>query len=181
MKPYLRIFFSHIYSLDICERNNSACELSRQLKRFYDYNPHFGRKLIRLKNGRKTNWHYNDKHIEFRGKNYSLNYKNSHLEFEETTIIHDIIGRIPTPQQEHHDTPELSGVSDESDSESESESENDDNENDNDDYDYDYSIRVPPGTTGHNDASNLDNVESLTRPEGESEPQQNSEVREEWE
>jgi hypothetical protein len=101
-----------------------------------------------------------------------LNYKNSHLEFEETTIIHDIIGRIPTPQQEHHDTPELSGVSDESDSESE----NDDDENDNDNYDYDddYSIRVPPGTTGHNDASN-------TMPEGESEPQQNSEVREEWE
>ena len=179
MKPYLRIFFSHIYSLDICERNNSACELSRQLKRFYEYNPQFGRKFITLKNGRKTNWQYNDKHIEFRGKNYSLNYKNSHLDLEETIDVHDVIGigRIPTPQQDHHDTPELSGVSDESVSESNDNDDDNDDDNDND-YDDDYSIRVPPG---HNDDSNIDNVESLTRPEGESEPQQNSEVRGQWE
>ena len=132
MKPYLRIFFSHIYSLDICERNNSACELTRQLKRFYEFNPQFGRKFIRLKNGRKTNWQYNDKHIEFRGKNYSLNYKNSHLDLEETTDIHDIIGRIPSPFQENYDIPDFSGVSDESERESESESEDFDDDDEND-------------------------------------------------
>jgi hypothetical protein len=137
MKPYLRIFFSHIYSLDICERNNSACELSKQLKRFYEYNPQFGRKIIRLKNGRKTNWQYNDKHIEFRGINYSLNYKDSHIDLDEINRNHEIIRRIPSPQQEHYDTTEISGVSDES----ESESDDDDN-----DYSYDdYIVRGPTG------------------------------------
>jgi hypothetical protein len=124
LKPYLRIFFSHIYSLDICERNNAAYELSKQLKRFYEFNPQFGRKFIRLNDGRKSKWQYNDKHIEFIGKNYSLNYKDSHLDLEEINRNHEIVRRIPSPQ---HDTPEISGVSDES------ESESNDDESDNDD------------------------------------------------
>ena len=180
MRPYLRIFFSHIYSLDICERNNSACELSRQLKRFYDYNPQFGRKFIRLKNGRKTKWQYNDKHIEFRGKNYSLNFKNSHLDLVETNMTH---ARIPSPPQENNDVPEFPGVSDES------EDEDEDEDND-DDYNYDdYSIRGP---TGQIDTSNFDIVAGTTGPEGlqisilmvpmgESEYQQNSDESEDGE
>jgi len=138
MKPYLRIFFSHIYSLDICERNTSACELSKQLKRFYDYNPQFGRKFITLKNGRKSKWYYNDNHIEFRGKNYSLNYKDSHIDLEEINRNHEIIRRIPTPPQENHDFPEFSGVSDES----ENNDDNYDNDYDNEDDESDELVNV---------------------------------------
>jgi len=152
MKPYLRIFFSHIYSLDICERNNAACELSKQLKRFYEFNPQFGRKFIRLKNGRKTNWQFNDKHIEFRGKNYSLNYKDSHIDLEEINRNHEIVRRIPSPQEEYYDTPEISGVSDESGS---------DDDDDNDDYILRRSSRPV-------DNSNIDIASDTTSPLGES-------------
>ena len=127
MRPYLRIFFSHIYSLDICERNNAASELSRLLKRFYEFNPQFGRRFIRLKNGRKSKWQYNEQHVEFRGRDCWLNYTNSHLDLEDV-VVNSIV-RSPSPMQEEVEFPEMpdfSGVSSESESEDGEEDEEED-------------------------------------------------------
>jgi hypothetical protein len=54
---------------------------------------------------------------------------NSHLELEETTDVHNIIGRSPSPMQENYDVPDLFGVSDES----ENDEYDDENEDDDDD------------------------------------------------
>jgi len=87
--PYLRIYFSHIYSLDVAERNHSVCELNRQLKQFYKFNPKFGRIFIKTVKGKPNEVSFNEKYIQFRGKDLFRNYDVSHLELDDSEDEYD--------------------------------------------------------------------------------------------
>jgi len=95
MLPYLRIYYSHIFSLDISARNSSENELNLKLKQFYYFNPKFGRKYVETRNSRIIKVNFNDKHIDFFNKNLS-DYKVSHLvledeDYDEDTIMENIL------------------------------------------------------------------------------------------
>ena len=138
MRPYLKMFFSHIYSLDICARNNAACDLNKLLKRFYFFNPQFGRKYIKLVKGHKGKILFNDKHIDFNDKYSSFKYNTSHMQFNENNYSHDIILEFNNvfdnnnnniTNSELDNMPELSIIQNDE-SEHDDDDENDDDESD---------------------------------------------------
>jgi hypothetical protein len=85
MRPYLLLYFSYKYSLITTTKMNSKILLYEKLKQFYDFNPTFSRKQIKVqtyfsKNGKKKYkniYSYNDKHINFNQK--STTFLTSHL------------------------------------------------------------------------------------------------------
>jgi len=84
MKPYLTIYLSYKYSLITTEKMNSKILLYEKLNKFYNFNPFFGRKEIKIqtffsKNGKKYKniIIFNDKHIDFHTENN--NFLTSHL------------------------------------------------------------------------------------------------------
>lgn len=93
--PYIRIYYSYIFTLDISMRNSSENELNLKLKQFYFFNPKFGRKHVETKNSRIVKVNFNDKHIDFSNKN-SIDYNVSHLvleddDYDDTTILDNIV------------------------------------------------------------------------------------------
>jgi hypothetical protein len=82
MRPYLHIYYTSIFSLNISERNTSATILNNKLRRFYNFNPKFGRRYIKLGNGEQHTVLFNDVSIEFGRKQNYENYSNSHLELD---------------------------------------------------------------------------------------------------
>jgi len=84
MRPYLAIYYTFVYSLDMNARYNAESELNTKLSEFTNFNVKFGRKTIenrRSVRNRKTV--FNDEHIPFSGFGYSKNYDKSHLEIDE--------------------------------------------------------------------------------------------------
>jgi len=85
MKPYLTLYLSYKYSLITTEKINSKNILYKKLRDFYNFNPFFGRKEIKIqtffsKNGKKKYkniYTYNDKHINFYKED--SNFLTSHL------------------------------------------------------------------------------------------------------
>jgi hypothetical protein len=69
MRPYLRLYYMSMYSLDEYKKLNAFSELHKKLHKFYKYNPKFGRKTMQraynsnLKMINKIV--YNTKHIEY--------------------------------------------------------------------------------------------------------------------
>jgi hypothetical protein len=83
MRPYLNIYYTSLFSLNISERNTSAADLNDKLRRFYNFNPKFGRRHIRIKKYSSTVKTFNDTCIEFCGKKYFDSYSKSHLDIDE--------------------------------------------------------------------------------------------------
>jgi len=83
MKPYLTIYYNSYYSLNLNERNNSSRNLNEKLRKFYFFNPKFGRRQIVTENNGFQHINYNDKCIDFSDKNFFKNYAKSHLQADE--------------------------------------------------------------------------------------------------
>jgi len=117
MLPYLKIYYCCIYSLDLCERNNSACELNMQLNRFYNYNPQFGRKYIEFCDSKPNIITFNVSHVKFKVNDHlsNNNYLNTHLELYNISLGNDSVLNIHSNNM--NDLVELGGVSDEESSE----------------------------------------------------------------
>lgn len=86
MRPYLRLYFIHEYSIsDTSKRSESYETLREKMKQFIDYNPQFGRKIMK-RNDVGTGYHveFNDKHMEFtHSSNWSIDIPNYHYEESE--------------------------------------------------------------------------------------------------
>jgi hypothetical protein len=78
-KPYLDLFYTQNYSIDLNARTIAKNDLYIKLKDFYIFNPIFGRKCIVNKNQTNTISSMNTKHIQFQKKNYNKNYDTSHI------------------------------------------------------------------------------------------------------
>ena len=69
MRPYLRLYYVSLYSLDEYKKLTAFSELHKKLHKFYRYNPKFGRKTIKRvcnTNFKFTNQiAYNNKHINY--------------------------------------------------------------------------------------------------------------------
>ncbi len=76
MRPYLKLYLTGNYSLDMNIKHISVNELHYRLRAFFRYNPIFGRKYIKY--GKKMPL-FNDKHIPFKRRNIFKNYENSHF------------------------------------------------------------------------------------------------------
>jgi hypothetical protein len=83
MRPYIEIYYKYIYSLNLCDQNNSLSELDAKLKKFYFFNPKFGRKYIRINVSPPDNLHFNDECIKFTREEYSGDFMKSHLEIDD--------------------------------------------------------------------------------------------------
>jgi hypothetical protein len=82
MRPYLAIYYTSMFSLNISERSSSLTILNSKLRRFYNFNPKFGRRYIKLGKDEANKVLFNDFCIEFGSKNNYENYPNSHLELD---------------------------------------------------------------------------------------------------
>jgi len=83
MRPYLMLYFKFLYSLDISERNISREELHNKLKQFYQFNPKFGRRFIKLSKDSQNTVEFNDTCIKFSQKKYNGNYERTHLDLDD--------------------------------------------------------------------------------------------------
>jgi len=143
MRPYLALYYSQIYSLDLAERDNSEYELKILLRRFAMYNPRFGKKCFRIVKGKPNEMYFLDDHIKFQRINRCISYQRSHIDFTERDnsdlvdrIIRQSISRETSiiMQVNDRDPSEEGEVSDNSESNDEgSEDDDDDDESDNDD------------------------------------------------
>jgi hypothetical protein len=68
MRPYLRLYLIHEYSIsDTSKRSDSYETLQEKMNRFIEYNPQFGRKIMKRSDG-ASGYHveFNDKHVDFK-------------------------------------------------------------------------------------------------------------------
>jgi len=93
MRPYIRLFNLQNFSLDMSERSSAALELNMKLKRFYQFNPRFGRKYFQLQNGRANVVLFDENHIKFEHRNYD----------EEKENVNVFIPRSPFPLRDDRD------------------------------------------------------------------------------
>lgn len=92
MKPYLKLFYTTNYSLDIIEKNKSANNLNYYLYQFKKKHNNFGRKIIKFTNNNKTIVTFNTEYTNLIVKSYYQNYSNCHKE-----IIEDIDDKTDIP------------------------------------------------------------------------------------
>jgi len=62
------LYLIHEYSIsDTSKRSESYTTLREKMNRFIEYNPHFGRKIMKRREG-ASGYHveFNDKHVEFK-------------------------------------------------------------------------------------------------------------------
>jgi hypothetical protein len=94
MKPYLVLYLQSIYSLISIIKLKSGIELINKLRRFQAFNPHFGRKIIKLDFKIDSNfkkkvfikcYEFNDKHIAFNDYNHR-NFLKNQLSFNQINI-----------------------------------------------------------------------------------------------
>jgi hypothetical protein len=140
MRPYLALYYSQIYSLDLAERDNAEYELKILLRRFAMYNPRFGKRCIKIMKGKPNEVYFLDDHIKFQRINHCISYQRSHIDFIERDnsdlfdrIIRQSISRDPSTtimEVNNGDPSEEDRVSEAHDSE---DSESNDDESDNDD------------------------------------------------
>ena len=153
MTPYLHLFYTSTYSLDIAEKGSAMNNLKYQLARFHKISPTFGRKFIKM-GFRKTNllpleYVFDIRYAQYVTLPFSKNYDICH-----TTIIED------NPEDEKESgmsfypmLPQstlIPHVDDNDDDDDEH-----DNINDDDDDDVDGGI-VHPNNANHNDDDDAD-------------------------
>jgi len=90
MKPYLKIYYNCYYSLCVNERNVSFRILNEKLRKFYIYNPKFGRRYVNMENNNKIE--FNNLCTEFVNKKYFNNFQNSHLtaDIDDDSVDNDV-------------------------------------------------------------------------------------------
>jgi len=82
MRPYLTLYYTSMFSLNISERNSSSTILNSKLRRFYNFNPKFGRRYVKLGRDEPSTVVFNDVCIEFGSKKSYENYADSHLQLD---------------------------------------------------------------------------------------------------
>lgn len=91
MKPYLKLYYTKNYSLDITEKNKCANDLNYYLYQLKKNNHNFGRKIINFTNKhinekkQKTIVTFNTVYTPLILKSYSQNYSSCHKEIIEDT------------------------------------------------------------------------------------------------
>jgi hypothetical protein len=101
MKPYLLLYMNIIYSLIPIIKTQAQRELSYKLKKFQNFNPQFGKKIMKLEyiyfpNKKvKTTVEFDDKHISFHeiddfiDSHLKINYSKLYYHEEETNAFHE--------------------------------------------------------------------------------------------
>ena len=84
MKPYLELYYTRLYTLDLGEKFDVKHKLTNLLNAFYHFNPRFGRKIVRYESigenlKRKVITFHKD-YCEFKKYDYTKDYRNSHIE-----------------------------------------------------------------------------------------------------
>jgi hypothetical protein len=92
LRPYLTLHYQSKHSLINSTRQKARCLLTRKLSKFINFNPNFGRKIVKVekywskslcKNLFRTVNTFNDKHIIFETSQSKETFLNSHLLREE--------------------------------------------------------------------------------------------------
>jgi hypothetical protein len=84
MKPYLTLYFVSQYSLNNHKKMRAAQSLRRRINKFYEYNPNFGKKKVKMipdkpfSIAKKCIFMFDDRHIPF--TNIADNFLKSHLD-----------------------------------------------------------------------------------------------------
>jgi hypothetical protein len=88
MTPYLHLFYTSTYALDIAEKGSAMNILKYQLARFHKISPTFGRKFIKMRFGKTKSqpleYVYDMRYAQYITLPFSKNYDTCH-----TTIIED--------------------------------------------------------------------------------------------
>jgi hypothetical protein len=88
MTPYLHLFYTSTYALDIAEKGSAMNNLRYQLSRFHKISPTFGRKFIKMRFGKLRSlpleYVYDIRYAQYVTLPFSKNYDTCH-----TTIIED--------------------------------------------------------------------------------------------
>ena len=88
MTPYLHLFYTSTYALDIAEKGSAMNNLRYQLSRFHKISPTFGRKFIKMRFGKNRllplEYVYDMRYAQYVTLPFSKNYDTCH-----TTIIED--------------------------------------------------------------------------------------------
>jgi len=88
MTPYLHLFYTSTYALDIAEKGSAMNNLRYQLSRFHKISPTFGRKFIKMRFGKSRSqpleYVYDMRYAQYITLPFSKNYDTCH-----TTIIED--------------------------------------------------------------------------------------------
>jgi hypothetical protein len=144
MTPYLHLFYTSTYSLDIAEKGSAMNNLRYQLSRFHKISPTFGRKFIKMRFGKSRSlpleYVYDMRYAQYVTLPFSKNYDTCH-----TTIIEDNdeekeSGMSFYPLLPHSTL--IPHVDDDDD---------DDNDNDDDDNDDDDGGNINPHIANNND------------------------------
>jgi len=89
MKPYLKLYYTKNYSLEITEKNKCTNDLNYYLYQFKQKHPSFGRKILKFTNkdnkNNKTVVTFNTEYTHLVLKSYYQNYSNCHKEIIEDT------------------------------------------------------------------------------------------------
>lgn len=89
MKPYLKLYYTKNYSLDITEKNKCTNDLNYYLYQFKQKHPSFGRKILKFTNkdnkNKKTVVTFNTEYTHLVLKSYYQNYSSCHKEIIEDT------------------------------------------------------------------------------------------------
>ena len=87
MRPYLRLYLIHEYSIsDTSKRSESYEVLREKMNKFIEYNPQFGRKIMKRSSG-SSSFHidFNDKHVDFQHASVqTFSVLNNDSEYEES-------------------------------------------------------------------------------------------------
>jgi len=129
MRPYLRLHYSQLYSLDSAERDNSLFELNILLRKFAEHNPKFGRKCVRLMKEKPNEVYFLDDHIKFQRIKCGGSYRDSHITFLERDFVHNFV-RAPRQRTYEQQSTIRVMVNNSSPSEEDDNVENDDEEDD---------------------------------------------------
>lgn len=95
MRPYLRLYYISIYSLDINKQNNASHDLFKRMKDFTKFNHCFGRQYVNINKKTPfqpkilTRYSYNDTHLPWRNSLKLSDYKTSHLALESESDSED--------------------------------------------------------------------------------------------
>lgn len=80
MRPYLEMYYTQKYSLNMNAYNSLQKILRAKLVDFFRYNPKFGRKTLIRNKGASSFCTFNYDHMPFKKPNYFDNYSKSHIE-----------------------------------------------------------------------------------------------------
>jgi hypothetical protein len=95
MKPYLMLHLHSFYSLIPIIKNNTEILLNHKLKKFYKFNPRFGRKVFKLefkydaslkKRSYVKSYEFIDKHIPF-NVDENVNFLTDHTHYDEIESV----------------------------------------------------------------------------------------------